>query len=569
MIHMSRKTAVTSFLVICAVAIVAIPASAAGVAFQASSLPVQVRGEGLTETIGAVVLQATGPGTIPAGSSITFVYSGAIAKATTAFPGTNTNGLSCAIGTIQTGGVYLTASGGAPSGTNAETCNSGGGGATVYFATAGSGSQLTVAFNSSIAFSAGDYIEISQVRMNVNALGSATSTVTATLSGTSATPTTNPITFTQSQVVVASIVTPSIKASVATTATAIQTCNVQNAPVNTFSITVAENYPAAFTSTTDEGNFTGIYTITQGSLINFTVSNVPSGLGIAPSGYAFTTTGTNTLVATLTNTSFQVSTGSAMTWTFAITGDSTGAIESFTETFTIGLPNSAGTAFSGSNGSMAAIGTVVSATAAVSLGPSSNVVSFATNNEGGGTVATIGDCVTNLLFPFSTNQVGFDTNIQISNTSADKLAFPTGGATAQSGTCTLTYYPTDLTTQTSTAAGTSGTASQFTTPTIPAGGAYSVAQSATSFKGQSGYMFAVCRFLDAHGFSYVVNGTPSTGTISQGLLALVIPNTSLASGRLANPSATCTPGGAVGATCTVNQAVAFAGATGSWEGLVH
>jgi hypothetical protein len=166
-----------------------------------------------------------------------------------------------------------------------------------------------------------------------------------------------------------------------------------------------------------------------------------------------------------------------------------------------------------------------------------STVSFATNNEGTGTIATLGDCVTNLLFPFTTNQVGFDSNIQISNMSADKLAFPSGGATAQSGTCTLTYYPTDLTTQTSSAAGAAGTPSQFTTPSIPAGGAYSFAQSTSTFKGQSGYMFAVCRFLDAHGFSYVVNGTPTTGTISQGLLALVIPNASISTGRLANPNA--------------------------------
>jgi hypothetical protein len=196
--------------------------------------------------------------------------------------------------------------------------------------------------------------------------------------------------------------------------------------------------------------------------------------------------------------------------------------------------------------------------------------------------------VTNLLFPFTTNQVGFDTNVQISNTSADKLAFPSGGATAQAGTCTLTYYPTDLTTQTASVSGNAGTPSQFTTPSIPAGGAYAFAQSTSTFKNQSGYMFAVCRFLDAHGFSFVVNGTPTTGTISQGLLALVIPNGSISTGRLANPSAsaTCTASvtactsACVGAGCTSScsngtpscvatafQGVTFAG--GNYEGIVH
>jgi len=89
-------------------AIAAMPAFAAGpgVAFQASSLPLQARGEGLTETIGAVVLQATAPGTVPSGSSVTIVYSGAIAN-TSAFGNTATAaaytaGLSCSISSAST-----------------------------------------------------------------------------------------------------------------------------------------------------------------------------------------------------------------------------------------------------------------------------------------------------------------------------------------------------------------------------------------------------------------------------------------------------------------------------------
>src|SRR5258708_31297402 len=53
-------------------------AFAQGVQFQVSSLPQQARIEGLTETMGAVVVQATAPGTIPAGSSVTVLYSGTI-----------------------------------------------------------------------------------------------------------------------------------------------------------------------------------------------------------------------------------------------------------------------------------------------------------------------------------------------------------------------------------------------------------------------------------------------------------------------------------------------------------
>ncbi len=557
-----------SFMALAVFAIAAAPAFGQGVAFQASSLPVQVRGEGLTETIGAVVLQATGSGTVPSGSSITIVYSGAIASPSSF---TAQAGLSCSIG--------------------ATPCTN--------FTVSATGSQYTVQVNTSTAFAPGNYIEVSQIRMNINALGSGTTTVTATLSGTSATPVTNPITFTQSQVVVASIVNPSVKGSIATSPTPVlQTCSIAGGGY-TFSVKAGENYPAAVTSSTDETNFTGaIYTISNGSLVNVSIANVPSGLAVAVGGYTVTFNGSSLVTtsggstpiapqalgsplynATTTGAIFngstavttaaswpgsytlslasgsavQTSSGGTLSWTFSVTGDSTSAVEAFTVGFTIGLPTSSGAAISGTTGSLASIGTVVTATATVSLSPSSGVVSFATNNEGGGTVATIGDCVTNLLFPFSTNQAGFDTTVMISNTSADKTAFPTGGAAAQSGTCTMTFYPTDLTTQTSSSSGTAGTPSQFTTPTIPAGGAYSFAQSTSSFKGQSGYMFAVCRFLDAHAFSFVVNGTPSTGTISQGLLALVIPNGSISTGRLANPG---------------NGGVAFV-ATGSWEGLVH
>jgi hypothetical protein len=538
-----------SCLTLVALATMATPAHAAGVAFQSSSISIQTRGEGLTETIGQVVLQATGAGTIPAGASITLVYSGAITN-TSSFPGTNTNGLTCSIASL--GG----------------TCGAG----ITDFSTVANGTQLTVQFNSAVTFAVGDTLEISQVRMNVNALGSATTGVTVTLSGTNS-GTGNPITFTNSQLAVGSIINPSVKGSVGSGAPTLQTCNVST---STFTVKVSENYTAALTSTTDENNFTPITTAANGSLVNIVLSNIPSGFGVTPTGYTATsngvaiTGGTGALgteagfaspagtantypgsfaVSLVSSSSFLVSTGGALTYTFAVSGDSTSAIETFTVSFSIGLPNSGGTAF-GTATSIAAIGTVVSSTATVSLGPSSGIVSFATNNEGSGTVATIGDCVTNLLFPFTTNQVGFDSNIQISNTSADKLAFTTGGATAQSGTCTLTYYPTDLTTQTASAAGTAGTPVQFTTPTIPAGGAYSFAQSTSTFKGQSGYMFAVCRFLDAHGFSFVVNGTPSTGTISQGLLALVIPSNSLTAGRLANPSNIVWTGG-------------------TYEGLVH
>jgi WAS/WASL-interacting protein len=500
MIHMSRKTAVTSFLVICAMAIAAMPAFAAGgVAFQASSLPVQVRGEGLTETIGAVVLQATSNGTVVSGSSITVVYSGAITNSS-AFSGQN--GLSCNSATACPAGVPTT------------------------ITVSASGNAATIAFTAPLVFAVGDYIELSQVRMNVNGLGSGTSTVTATLSGTSGNPINNPITFTQSQVGVASIVNPSVAGSIPSGggASAIQTCAVPSS--NTFKVKVAENYPAALTSLTDESSFTPITTISNGSLVNVVISNVPSGLAVNYNSFSAAPTG-STITPTISSSTaaYQVSTGSAMTYTFAITGDSTSLTENFTLSFGVGLPNSSNAGLSTSAGTLPAIGTIVNATATVSLAPASGIVSFATNNEGGGTVATISDCVTNILFPFVTNQLGYDTSYSIANTTSNALAFGAGaGASVQSGSCTLSLWPT---TDTTLAAATPlGTASQYTTPTIPSGSVYAFSQSATSFSGQTGYVIAVCRFLNAHGFAFLTNGfAQSAGPqLSHGYLGLVMPN---------------------------------------------
>ena len=479
MIHISGKTTVTSFLVLCAVAIAAMPALAQGVAFQSSSIPTQVRGEGLTEAVGTVVLQATNSGTIPINSTITIVYGGTITNYSS-FSGQN--GLACSIA----GSTCATA-------------------VPTSFRTSAGLAQLTITFAGSQTFSTGDYLEIYQVRMNINAFGSAASTVTATLSAISAAPTTNPITFTQGSVPVASIVNPSLRGTIPSTVTAIQTCSVPAG--NTFQVTAAENFPAAITSLADEQTYTSIGTVNNGSLVNIVISNVPSGMAVMAKSYTATSDGPitggtgalgteagtgsaypNTYTVSLSSSTaaYQVSTGSALTYTFSVSGDSTSYDETFTIQFGIGIPNNSNNGLRTSAGSIPAIGTTASVTAAVSLGPSSGVVSFAANNEGSGTVVTIGDCVTNLAFPYVSNQGGYDTSFSIANTTQDALSFGAGHGASQhlqSGTCTLSLWPTTDTTLASSSP--LGTPSQFTTPTIPAGGVYALALSTTSLSGQT------------------------------------------------------------------------------------
>src|SRR3989442_14087988 len=79
------------------------------------------------------------------------------------------------------------------------------------------------------------------------------------------------------------------------------------------------------------------------------------------------------------------------------------------------------------NGSYAPISTVTTA----ATGPIPRFADTSTANN----VFTVTACVTNLLFPFVTQQLRFGTGIAISATSTDPF-----GTTPQSGTCTLNWY---------------------------------------------------------------------------------------------------------------------------------
>jgi hypothetical protein len=131
----------------------------------------------------------------------------------------------------------------------------------------------------------------------------------------------------------------------------------------------------------------------------------------------------------------------------------------------------------------------------------------------------INQCVTNLLFPFVTNQAGFDTGIAISNTSVD----PFSGATnrRQSGTCTINYYgnsggtnpapPADTTTNPVNA----GEQLLFV---LSSGGTNGI----DAAPGFQGYIIAQCRFQYAHGFAFVTDGPIGQAQVAEGYLALVM-----------------------------------------------
>jgi len=143
------------------------------------------------------------------------------------------------------------------------------------------------------------------------------------------------------------------------------------------------------------------------------------------------------------------------------------------------------------------------------------------------TLFNIGACVTNLLFPFVTNQAGFDTGMALVNTSLDnagnKLPFNTA---TQHGTCTVYYF--------GVMAGGGALPAPQTTADIAAGqheafslGGGGVAGATSSTQGFQGYAIARCNFQYAHGYAFISNFGIAAGNASnfaQGYIALVIPD---------------------------------------------
>jgi len=131
------------------------------------------------------------------------------------------------------------------------------------------------------------------------------------------------------------------------------------------------------------------------------------------------------------------------------------------------------------------------------------------------TLLNIQLCQTLLLFPFVTNQSGFDTGIAISNTSTDPI-----GTAPQAGICRLTWY--DGTGKTP-PTGINGT--DLTKEAPVATGTSAVNLASTLAPGFQGYMFAQCNFQWAHGFAFISD--LGARNLAMGYLALVVNNGAL------------------------------------------
>ncbi len=121
-------------------------------------------------------------------------------------------------------------------------------------------------------------------------------------------------------------------------------------------------------------------------------------------------------------------------------------------------------------------------------------------------------CSTNLLFPFVTNQAGFDTGIAIANTSLDPF-----GTKTQTGTCIINYY-----------GGTTGggaAPAAATSPVVAPGAELVFLLSSggggvAATPGFQGYIIAQCAFQYAHAFAFISD--LGGKTVGEGYLALVL-----------------------------------------------
>ena len=109
-------------------------------------------------------------------------------------------------------------------------------------------------------------------------------------------------------------------------------------------------------------------------------------------------------------------------------------------------------------------------------------------------VIEINDCTTTLLFPFVTNQLGFNTGLVITN------------ASEEAGSCTIGYSSSD-----------GFDAPEDMTPPDIAGGEQWINLVSNIAPEFQGYMTASCEFRDAHGFAFI---TDAENTLAQGYLAV-------------------------------------------------
>jgi hypothetical protein len=323
-------------------------AAAQGVAFQSTSLPRQLRQDGITEVAGDIALTSLSSGTILAGSSIDFDFSAAVTNNTSA--STNnislSNSISCTGAGCPTGAVLV-------------------------------GSHtIRLAFASSKSFVPGDQIYLSRVRVDAHSAVGA-GNVEATISASSSDPGNNPISIASNTTLSVGVITPTLVVTPHSGQPAIKSflsCSLP--PGSAFNVQVS----GPMTSLANELQLSPAATPTNGTEFQLTFGNIPLGV---------TLTAPSTVVGNYLPTDGGAidSTGSPITLHYTVATSSNGS--SFAQ-----LPFSL--AVTGGGSTLDPVGSPVSIEVTAKVGPvtadNSVIVRFADNQYGPVTVATISDC---------------------------------------------------------------------------------------------------------------------------------------------------------------------------------
>ena len=259
----------------------------------------------------------------------------------------------------------------------------------------------------------------------------------------------------------------------------------------------------------------------QGTQVSFTVSNVPAGVSISAPAWVQllpSTGGVATGLAVLVGATF--SGGAAPLVSVTVTGNTASVTyevwysnPNVIESMSLAIPVTAA-----SSPSLNLPGTGTSQVA-VTFAPISTVQTTSTtapvprfcSTASPKTFFTINACSCSLLFPFVTNQAGFDTGIALANTSLDPF-----GTAPQQGPVTLNYYgsttgggaaPPAVKTQTV-------PAGQELIFTLSGGGNFGV----PATPGFEGYIIAVAQFQYCHAFAFISD--VGAQNLAEGYLAI-------------------------------------------------
>lgn len=527
--------------------------------------PTNMRAEGTTELAGNAVFHCS---STALAASVSTVTSFATAPVTSQLLASDT----VASGPLTEAALFICADAAA---NTFGGCTSATAGAQGPFFGLVSGTQITFPAITITTALGGFSGIIYNVRMNANAvtigttLTTVTETVLASTNNTSAA--TAPITtgFVFTSLVTPSLIptpnglfTPAVTPYTACAGNPLPfTGNLRNI---SFGVSVAETFGGAFkvgvTGANSEG---GSYqptpatpgtagTATSGTKVQLVISNVASGMTVyVPTSITNTTAAQGTLTLTL------VASGTAPDPVVPVAASTTtgapAAAATDASTFAATYPGesfAASAAYSPSNGTVTVDYEVTTSNAAfiqgavipvwVVFGPNvfttapaqltvlesyaptaaaaaaTTIPNFAPPTNTPLPATTITLCQTSLLFPFVTNETGFDTGIAIANTTTDPFH-----TTPTPGTCNLYFYGTGAPTNPVAAPGgtqASGTTNAFTLSSVA--------------PGFTGYMIANCNYIDGHGFAYIVFNFGQSSGATMGYVALELERLGLGSESL-------------------------------------